>query len=88
MCCIMPNLVIYTQPVCGYCHELKEYLDKNNIQYEEKDITKSREAWDELVNKYKVRATPLVVYGDKTMVGFSPEELKKMLGGKEMAPVK
>lgn len=81
----MPKVTIYTQPTCGYCQELKSFLNKNNIEYEEKDITKDRQAWDELVNQYKVRATPLLVYGDKTFVGFNPDELKKMLG-QEMAP--
>ncbi|MCD1293467.1 NrdH-redoxin [Methanocella sp. CWC-04] len=81
----MPTLKIYTQPTCGYCNDLKEYLNKNNIKYEERDITKDRTAWDELVNKYKVRATPLIVYGDKTIVGFNVDELKKMLSS-EMAP--
>ena len=42
----MPTPIIYTQPTCGYCQELKDYLKKNNIPYEEKDITKDRAAWD------------------------------------------
>ncbi len=87
LCLVMPTLVIYTQPSCGYCQELKDYLRKNNIAFEEKDITKDRSAWDELLNKYKARATPLVVYGDKTMLGFNPDELQKMLG-KEKAPAR
>jgi glutaredoxin-like YruB-family protein len=83
----MATLIIYTQPTCGYCKELKEFLDKNSIAYEDRDITKDRSAWDELVNKYKVRATPLVVLGDKTVVGFNPDEIKKLLS-EEMAAAK
>ncbi len=83
----MPTLIIYTQPTCGYCQELKDYLRKNDIAYEEKDITKDRAAWDELVNKYKARATPLIVYGQKTMLGFNPDELQKMLEA-EQAPAR
>ncbi len=83
----MPTLIIYTQPTCGFCQELKDYLKKNNIEYQEKDITKDRAAWDELVNKYKARATPLVVYGEKTMLGFNPDDLQKMIGA-EQATVK
>ena len=87
LCLTMPTLIIYTQPTCGYCQELKDYLRKNKIAYEEKDITKDRAAWDELVNKYKARATPLLVYGDKTMLGFNPDELQKILGT-EQAPAR
>jgi glutaredoxin-like YruB-family protein len=87
LCFTMPTLIIYTQPTCGYCQELKDYLKKNNIEYQEKDITKDRAAWDELVNKYKARATPLVVYGEKSMLGFNPDDLQKMIGA-EQAPAK
>jgi glutaredoxin-like YruB-family protein len=76
----MADLKIYTQPSCGYCRELKDYLKEHNIDYEDRDITKDRSALDELVNKYKVRATPLIVYHEKTLVGFNPDELQKMIG--------
>lgn len=79
----MPDVKIYTQPSCGYCNQLKEYLQKHNIQFEDKDITKDRSAMDELIHKYKVRATPLLVYGDKTIVGFNPDEINKVLGSAE-----
>jgi len=76
----MADLTIYTQPTCSYCGELKEYLKKHNISYEEKDITKDRSAWDDMVNKYKIRATPLIVRGEKIIVGFNPDEIQKLLG--------
>lgn len=76
----MENLKIFTQPGCGYCTELKAYLNKHNIPFEDKDITKDKGARDELLNKYKVRATPLIVYGEKTLIGFKPDELEKMIG--------
>ena len=79
----MPDVKIYTQPQCGYCNQLKEYLQKHNIKFEDKDITKDRAAMDELIHKYKVRATPLLVYGEKTVVGFNPDEIDKTLAGEE-----
>lgn len=78
----MPEVKIYTQPSCGYCSQLKEYLRKHNIDFEDKDITKDRGAMDELVHKYKVRATPFLVYKEKTVVGFNPDEIEKALGEK------
>ena len=77
----MAELKVYTQPSCGYCAELKDYLRKHDIPYEEKDITKDRSAFDDLVHKYKIRATPLIVHGEKTVVGFNPDEIQKMIGG-------
>ena len=77
----MADLKIYTQPTCGYCNELKDYLKKHNIPFDDKDITKDRSALDELINKYKVRATPLIVYHEHTLIGFNPDDLQKLLSG-------
>jgi len=33
-----------------------------------------------MVNKYKIRATPLIVRGEKITVGFNPDEIQKLLG--------
>ena len=76
----MPDVTIYTQPSCGYCNQLKEYLQKHNVKFEDKDITKDRSAWDELINKHKIRATPVLVYGDKKIIGFNPEDVDRALG--------
>ena len=72
-------VTIYTQPNCGYCNELKDYLKKHGVEFVEKDITKDRAAWNELVNVHKVRATPLLVHGDKKLLGFNPDELDALL---------
>ena len=84
----MADLTIYTQPSCGYCKELKDFLKRHDIHYEEKDITMDRSAFDEMVNKYKIRATPLLVYGKMIVVGFNPDEIEKMLSGQQAAEAK
>lgn len=76
-------MTIYTQSTCGYCEELKTYLKKRNIEFIEKNISKDKEAWNELVNKYKSRATPLIVYGDKQLLGFNPEDLDALFKAEE-----
>jgi glutaredoxin len=75
----MSDLTIFTQPGCGYCNALKEFLRKQGIPFVDRDITTDRGAREELLNKYNVRATPFVVYGDQTMIGFDPVELRKIL---------
>ena len=84
----MADLTIYTQPSCGYCNELKDYLKKHGIAYRERDITKDRSAFEDLVNKYKIRATPLIVHGEQVVVGFNPDEIQKMLKTPEAAEAK
>lgn len=39
-------VVIYTMKSCPYCHELKEMLDKENIEYFDRDIHDYKEEYD------------------------------------------
>ena len=45
----------------------------------ERDITGDPQAVEELVNKYRSRATPTLVVGDEVMIGFDPERLDELL---------
>lgn len=71
-------LIVYTQPTCTYSKELIKWLKKEGIQYEERDITKDHQWWDEL-HAHNVRATPLIVNGKKTALGFNPDLIKKLI---------
>ncbi|MCD1295006.1 NrdH-redoxin [Methanocella sp. CWC-04] len=70
---------VYTQPTCPECNSLKDYLDRNNIPYEDIDVVKNKEALDEMAKKYGIRITPLVVIGDQVMIGFNVPKLNKLL---------
>lgn len=76
----MIPIKIYVQPTCEPSNALIKFLDDRKIKYEKMDITKDRQAWDDLVNKYKCRATPLFVYGEKTILGFNDDEILRLIG--------
>ena len=42
-------------------------------------MSRDPQAVDELVNKYRSRATPTLVVGDEVMIGFDPERLDELL---------
>ena len=70
---------VFSQPTCPACNDLKDYLKKKGVEFEDMDITASKDAFNELTKVYKVRVTPLLVVGEKKLIGFDPAEVDKLL---------
>ncbi|HEY3273869.1 MAG TPA: glutaredoxin domain-containing protein [Methanocella sp.] len=75
----MTSIRIFSQPTCPACNELKDYLKKKGVDFEDVDVTSNREALDEMIKVHKVRVTPLLLAGDKKIIGFDPIEVDKVL---------
>jgi glutaredoxin-like YruB-family protein len=75
----MTSIRIFSQPTCPACNELKDYLKKKGVDFEDMDVTSNREALDEMIKVHKVRVTPLLLAGDKKIIGFDPVEVDKVL---------
>ena len=75
----MASIKIYSQPTCQACNELKEYLKSRGIQFEDHDIIRDYEALEEMIHVHKVSVTPLIIIGDKKLVGFDVKKLEKAL---------
>jgi glutaredoxin-like YruB-family protein len=75
----MAEIKIYSQPTCPACNEVKEYLKSRGIAFTDYDILSDDTALNEMLNVHKVRVTPLILIGDKKVIGFDAEELEKVL---------
>ena len=60
---------IYTTPTCAYCHALMEWLDEQDIKYEEIDATTMDD----------IAVVPVTVIGDEKIVGFDRPAIKRAL---------
>ena len=60
---------VYTTPTCAYCHALMDWLEKENIKYQECDATKEPD----------ISAVPVTVIGETRIVGFDRPAIKKAL---------
>ncbi len=61
----MTSIRVFSQPTCPACNELKDYLKKKGVTFEDLDVTADRAALDEMIKVHKVRVTPLLLVGDK-----------------------
>ncbi len=64
-----PQIRIYTQPTCPACHSAKTYLDQKGVPYQDIDVTQDHEALHEMIHLSGVRATPVLVIGERVLTG-------------------
>lgn len=55
---------IFTLNGCSHCVILKNALKENNISFDEFEVSKYREIYDEIVKKTKIDALPTVYLQD------------------------
>ncbi len=74
----MANVTIFTTPTCTYCKKAKAYMNENNIEYVEKDVTKDAEARMELMQK-GYRGVPIIRIDGEDIVGFDQQRIQELL---------
>ena len=76
----MAKVTIYTTPSCAYCDMAKEFLGKNQIQYEEKNVAQDDEARSESIEKSGQMGVPVIDINGEIVVGFNRERIMQLLG--------
>lgn len=75
----MSDITVYTTPQCPSCHKAKEYLENQGVDYEEKNVAEDREAADQMIDLTGQRSVPVIAKGSLYVVGYSPENIDKLL---------
>ena len=76
----MKKVTVYTTPTCGWCHRVKAYLKEKGVSFEEKDVSRDREAAMEMIQKTNQMGVPLLDIGGAMIVGFDKERINYFLG--------
>jgi glutaredoxin len=76
---------LFTISTCIHCKTLKKLLDDNAISYEFTDVDlmtpEDRESFIAAIIKYnKKKVFPVIFIGNKAIVGFQEQLIKKELG--------
>jgi glutaredoxin len=58
----------------------KEYLSQKGIPYKDFDVTRDREALNEMVEISGARSVPVIVALDEVIIGFDKGRLDPILG--------
>ncbi|MEK7560462.1 MAG: glutaredoxin family protein [Patescibacteria group bacterium] len=75
----MANVTIYTTPTCVYCKMAKDFFDKNNVPYTEKDVVADSAARDAMIAKSGQMGVPVIDIDGKLTIGFDQPRIKELL---------
>lgn len=70
---------VFSTPTCPYCHMTKEFLKKNNIKFEDIDVSKDQKAAQEMIEKSGQMGVPVIDIDGKIIVGYNVTALKEAL---------
>ncbi|MGL9732317.1 MAG: glutaredoxin [Wolbachia sp.] len=59
------KVIIYVKQYCPFCKRAKELLDGKGVEYEEIDVFKSPDLFNDIKSKYNVRTVPQIFITDE-----------------------
>jgi len=79
------SIKIYALSTCSHCKSTKKFLDDCTVVYDVVDVDllegDERKAILEDVKKFNPKCSfPTIIIGEKVIVGYREEEIKKALG--------
>ena len=73
----MKNIIMYTGPLCNFCDAAKRLLARNNLKYQEIDISSTADLREEMIKKSNGRRTiPQIFFDDQHIGGY--QELRAL----------
>jgi glutaredoxin-like YruB-family protein len=75
----MAKVKVYSTPTCPWCHRVKEFLNENDIKFEDINVAEDQEAANKMVEKSGQRGVPVIEIDGEIIVGFDAEAIKKAL---------
>ncbi len=70
---------IYSTPTCVYCKTLKGYFKKNDIDFEDIDISKDESQLQKMIKDSGQMTVPVVDIDGEIIVGFDKEKIDRLL---------
>jgi glutaredoxin-like YruB-family protein len=74
------KVLVYSTPTCPYCIRAKEFLNQNNVQFENYDVSNNQEKVEEMIKKSGQMGVPVLDIEGEIIVGFDKERIKQALG--------
>ncbi|MDD5547629.1 MAG: glutaredoxin family protein [Candidatus Pacebacteria bacterium] len=71
---------IYSTPACIYCKMAKDFLKRNNIEYEEHNVAEDSAAREEMEKKSHQLGVPVIEIDGEVFVGFNRGDIQQALG--------
>lgn len=73
------DVIVYTTDTCPYCTMMVDFLTRQDIPFEERNVTRQPEFVQELVQLGAAGVPTSVVRGE-TVVGYDPQRILSLTG--------
>lgn len=73
----MSDVIVYTTDTCPYCTLMIDFLEREGISYEERNVTREPKYVSELV-ELGAAGVPTSVVKGRTVVGYQPHVIKQL----------
>ena len=73
----MKNITMYTGPMCNFCDAAKRLFSRNNLKYEEIDISSKDGLRDEMIKKHLDETKKIEINRFKGLGEMMPAQLKE-----------
>jgi glutaredoxin-like YruB-family protein len=74
------KVVVYSTPTCPYCLMVKQYLNKQNIPFQDIDVSEDWEKAQEMMNKSGQQGVPQLDINGQMVLGFNIVKINQLLG--------
>ncbi len=76
----MTKVKVYSTTSCPWCMRAKEFLKKNNVEFDDIDVSMDAEAAREMVQKSGQRGVPVLDIDGTIIIGFDQHAIAGALG--------
>jgi glutaredoxin 3 len=73
------KIAVYSTPSCPYCVMVKDFLKKNNVEFDDINVAEDREKAQEMIQKSNQMGVPVIDVNGTIIVGFNEPALKEAL---------
>jgi glutaredoxin-like YruB-family protein len=74
------KVLIYSTPICPFCHQAKDYLKEKGIKFEDIDVSADSAKAQEMIDKSGQMGVPVLDIEGKIIIGFDKAAIDKELG--------
>lgn len=80
------ELTLYSRKWCSWCIDAKDYLNEKGYRFQEIDVGKDRQAYEDMKQVSSQTYVPTFVAGDKVLANFDTNQLEKFLTEHQINP--
>lgn len=82
------SVVIYTTPTCGFCHQVKAYLNRRGVPFVERDLSRDPQAAAEMVRLSGQQGVPVTVIDGQVVLGANMPQIDQLVAQRASRPPK